>query len=116
MLGAMTIDEGLPVHYAAVERGTPVYSSDQVEVGKVDEVIDNYREHIFDGIVVEIPGGELRFVDAPEVARTAERAITLTIDAAEAAQLPTPERGAPNFKPRRGGRLSRMLGGNWRRG
>ncbi len=112
----MTIDEGLPVHYAAVERGTPVYSSDQVEVGKVDEVIDNYREHIFDGIVVELPGGELRFVDAPEVARTAERAITLTIDAAEAAQLPTPERGAPNFKPRRGGRLSRMLGGNWRRG
>ena len=112
----MTIDEGLPVHYAAVQRGTPVYSSDEVEVGKVDEVVDNYREHIFDGIVIEIPGGELRFVDAPEVVRTAERAITLAIDAAEAAQLPTPERGAPNFKPRRGGRLSRMLGGNWRRG
>jgi hypothetical protein len=112
----MTIDEGLPVHYAAVARGTPVYSSDEVALGKVDEVIDNYREHIFDGIVIELPGGELRFVDAPEVGRTAERAIMLTIDAAEAAQLPTPDRGAPNFTPRRGGRLSRMLGGNWRRG
>ena len=33
-------------------RGTPVYSSDEVEVGKVVEVLDNYREHIFDGLVV----------------------------------------------------------------
>jgi hypothetical protein len=115
MLRAMAIDEGLPVHYAAIQRGTPVYSADEVELGRVDEVIDNYREHIFDGLVLELRGGGLRFVDAPEVARTAERAITLTINAADAAALPEPERGAPNFKPRRGGRLSRMLGGSWRR-
>ena len=30
-----------------------MYSSDGVEVGKVDAVIDNYREHILDGFVVE---------------------------------------------------------------
>ena len=111
----MAIDEGDPVHYAAVSRGTPVYSSEEVEVGRVDAVVDNYREHIFDGIVLELPGGDLRFVDAPEVARTAERAVTLAIDAAAVAALPTPDRGAPNYRPRRGGRLARMLGGNWRR-
>ena len=109
------IDEGHAIHYAAVERGTPVYGSDGVQVGKVDEVVDNYREHILDGFVIEAPNGELRFVDAPEVARTAVRAVTLTIDAAAAAALPAPERAAPSFQPRRGGRLSRMLGGGWRR-
>lgn len=90
-------------------------SSDGEQVGTVDEVLDNYREHIFDGIVMEIPGGELRFVDAPEVARTAERAVRLTIDSAAAAELPTPEKGAPEFAPRRAGRLGKLLGRNWRR-
>ena len=112
----MTIDEGHSVHYTAVTRGTPVYSSDEVEVGRVDEVVDNYREHIFDGLVIETRDGELRFVDAPEVARTAELAVTLTIEAEAADRLPAPEQAAPNYKPRRGGRLSKMLGGGWRKG
>lgn len=111
----MAIDEGPGIHYAAVERGTPVYSSDDVEVGKVDTVVDNYREHILDGFVIETKDGELRFVDAPEVARTAERAVRLTISAEQAGELPPPEKAAPSFKPRRGGRLGRMLGGNWRK-
>ena len=42
-------------------------------MGKVVEVLDNYREHIMDGVVFETPDGVRRFVDAPEVARTAER-------------------------------------------
>jgi sporulation protein YlmC with PRC-barrel domain len=86
-------DDGHAVHYTALERGTPVLSSDGEEVGKVAEVLDNYREHIFDGLVVETAGGERTFVDAPEVARTAERAVTLTITAAEVAELgPPPDR------------------------
>jgi len=109
------IDEGHPIHYAAVRRGTPVYASDGVEVGKVDAVIDNYREHILDGFVIETPERKLVFADAPEVARTAERAVTLSIDAAAAAELPPPERGAPSFRPHRGGRLSRLLRGGWRK-
>ena len=108
-------DDGYPVHYAAVKRGTPVYASDGQQVGVVDEVVDNYREHILDGFIIEGGGGELRFVDAPEVARTSERAVRLTIDSAAAAQLPTPEKGAPEFSPRRSGRLGKLLGGNWRR-
>jgi hypothetical protein len=88
------IDDGHAVHYSAVERGTPVYSSDEVELGVVDAVLDNYREHIFDGLVIETSSGERRFVDAPEVERTAERAVTLNITAAECAELgPPPSRG-----------------------
>ena len=108
-------DDGHAVHYNAVTRGTPVLSSDGIEVGKVDEVLDNFREHIFDGIVMEIAGRELRFVDAPEVARTAERAVTLTITADEARALPAPEKAAP-IRPRPGrSRLGRFFGGGWRR-
>ena len=111
----MPIDEGHAIHYAAVSRGTPVYSSDAVQVGTVDEVLDNYREHILDGIVIETMDGEVRFVDAPEVARTAEKAVTLAIDAEAAAALPAPEKAPPQFSPRRGGRLSRMFGGGWKK-
>ena len=108
-------DDGYPIHYGAVKRGTPVYAADGQQVGVIDDVIDNYRERILDGFVIENTDGELRFVDAPEVARTAERAVRLTIDAAAAAKLPTPERGAPEYSPRRTGRLGKLLGGSWRR-
>ncbi len=112
----MSIDDGHAVHYSAVERGTPIYSSDGVEIGRVDVVLDNYVEHIFDGIVIETTSGDRRFVDAPEVARTAERAVTLTITAEQAAQLPPPEKAPPSFRPNvRGGRLSRLFGGSWRK-
>ena len=43
----------------------------------------------------QTPDGVRRFIDAPEVARTAERAVTLTIPAAEAAQLPPTSLRAP---------------------
>lgn len=111
----MADDHGHAIHYAAVSRGTPVFSSDGVEVGKVDEMVDNYREHILDGFVIEMADGELRFADAPEVSRTFERAVVLAVDADAAGQLPPPEKGAPSFTPRRSGRLGRMLGGNWRK-
>jgi len=82
-----------------------VISSDGQEVGTVAEVLDNYREHIFDGLVIDTPGGR-RFVDAPEVARTAERAVTLTITAAESERL-----GPPEDAPRVGGAVKKLFGG-----
>ena len=96
------------MHYTALERGTPVFSSDDQEIGKVVEVLDNVPEHIFDGLVIQTTGGERRFVDAPEVARTAERAVTLTITAAECANLPpAQEQGPPVVE---GGIMKRLFG------
>jgi hypothetical protein len=109
-------DEGHAIHYSAVTRGTPVYSSDGTEVGKIDAVIDNYREHILDGFVIEDADGKLRFADAPEVARTTDRAVTLAITAAEAAELPPPEKAAPSYRANTSaGRLGRLFGRGWRR-
>jgi hypothetical protein len=99
-------DDGLAVHYTALQLGTPVVSSDGQEVGRVVEVLDNYREHIFDGLVIQAGGGERRFVDAPEVARTAERAVTLRITAAEVAEL-----GPPGGGPGVTSSVKRLFGG-----
>ena len=109
-------EEGHAIHYSAVARGTPVHSADGVLVGSVNQVVDNYREHILDGIVIETTDGDLRFVDGPEVARTAERLVTLAIAASEVAALPPPERGAGTFRANvRTGRLGRIFGGGWKR-
>ena len=104
------IDDGHAVHYTAVPKGTPVYGSDEQHVGKVVEMLDNYREHIFDGLVIQTTDGVERFVDAPEVTRTAERAVTLSITAAQVAQLGPPEEGQGAS-----GSVKRLFGGFRRR-
>lgn len=107
----MAIDDGHAVHYTAVPRGVPVYGSDEQVAGTVVAVLDNYREHIMDGVVFADSKGARHFVDAPEVARTAERAVTLSITAAEAARLPPPDAG-----PGLGGALRKLFGGGRQRG
>jgi hypothetical protein len=86
----VTDDDGHQIGYKVLPRGTPVVTSDGERIGTVHRVLDNAREHIFDGIIITTPDGR-RFVDAPEVARITEKRVTLTIDAAEARELP--ERG-----------------------
>ena len=109
-------DDGHAIHYAAVQPGTPVYAADGTEVGRVAQIVDNYREHILDGVVIETDAGKLVFVDGPEVSRTAERGVTLTIAAEEVAKLPPPERGVASFSANvRPGRLGRLFGRGWKR-
>lgn len=88
----MPRDDGHAVHFSELKRGTPIYSSDEIVVGEVVEALDTGHNNIFDGLVIKTPAGERRFVDAPEVARTAERAVTLTITAEEAKALEPPRK------------------------
>ena len=108
--------EGHAISYKVLERGTPVVDRDGGEVGVVRDVLENPAEHIFDGLVLETPGGQ-RFVDAPEVARIAERRVTLALDADGVAALPERDSaGGPRYRAdARGGRLRRLLGGGWKR-
>ena len=102
-------DDHHQISYQALPRGVPVHASDGARVGKVHRVLDNAREHIFDGIVIETGDGR-RFVDAPEVARITRSRVTLTIDAAEAAELP-PARGMlANMQTR-----AERMGRRWQR-
>jgi hypothetical protein len=106
------VDDGAAIHYLAVAPGTPVYSVDGVEVGVIREVLDNAREHIFDGVVFLGTDGRVRFADAPEVARTAERGVTLTLSVEEAARLESPEEGSSRVAASIGGgaSLGRLFG------
>ena len=76
-------DDGHAISFKVLRRGTPVRSSDGAELGKVRRVQEAKRENLFDGIVIDTRKG-MRFVDAPEVERIAERAVTVIFTAAEA--------------------------------
>ena len=103
------------ISYKLLRRGTLIVSSDGVELGTTDRVLENEREHIFDGIVMRTSSGEV-FVDAPEVGRITESMVTLTIDSGEATQLPPYSPGAPEYSANpRSGRLGRIFGGGWKR-
>lgn len=109
-------DDGYAISYKVLEPGTPVADRDGYEIGTVRQVLENEAEHIFDGLVISTSAGE-RFVDAPEVARIAERRVTLTLGAEGVAALPERDtKGAPTFRANtRGGRMSRWFGGGWKR-
>jgi sporulation protein YlmC with PRC-barrel domain len=107
-------DDDHQIGYQALPRGAEVVTSDGVSLGTVYRVLDNAREHIFDGIVITTPEGR-RFVDAPEVARITARRVTLNITAAEAADHITEHRGTlgaieTNLR-RTGSRWRRRFGG-----
>ena len=119
MLLGVSADDDHQISYQALPRGVPVHASDGALVGRVHRVLDNAREHIFDGIVIETAEGR-RFVDAPEVARIYERAVVLTISAADAAQLPEqPSAMADRMRNagtvRRARRVGRSLRDRWDR-
>ena len=114
-----TDDDGHAISYHVLRRGTPVRASDGTEIGTVRRVLEAKREHIFDGIVIDTPGGR-RFVDAPEIARIFERAVLLTITAEEARALPEQgsavgERMRNASTVRRAKRLGRSMRERWNR-
>jgi hypothetical protein len=86
-------DLGSKVSYLVAKRGIPVFSSDEVNLGTVVEVLDAPEADIFDGVIFDTtknrPGGH-KFVDAPEVEGIYERGVILMIDAATAAKLAAP--------------------------
>ena len=87
-----TPDLGEPSSYLVLAEGTPVYTSDGEQVGKVAHVLADPDVDVFDGVVIEAsdpPGGH-RFVDAPQVDECFDRGVVLKIDATAAARLPEP--------------------------
>ena len=77
------VDEGDPIGYKVLAKGTRVVHADGVQLGTVAKVLDNAREHIFDGIVVATADGRV-FVDAPEVDRIFEHQVDLNVGSGHA--------------------------------
>ena len=93
-------DLGKPSSYLALEPGPPVYSCDGERVGKVEHVLADREDDIFDGIVLDtssLPGGH-RFVDASQVEEIFEQGVLLKIDRAAAEALPEPSENAATME------------------
>jgi uncharacterized protein YrrD len=86
------VELGLPISYEVLEQGTPVYSADGQEIGKVGHVLAVEDEDVFDGIVISEHLGSQghRFADADDIGEIFERGVVLKLDRAAAEQLPEP--------------------------
>jgi uncharacterized protein YrrD len=86
------MDLGEPASYLVLDHGTPVYSSDGEEIGKVTHVLAAEDEDVFDGIVIgeHIFGEDHRFADADDVQEIFEHGVVLKLDRAACEQLPKP--------------------------
>ncbi len=82
-------DLGDPSSYLTLEAGAPVYACDGEEIGKVDQVLADDAEDIFDGLVVSGPDSP-RYVAGEQVEEIFERGVLLKLDAAAAGELPPP--------------------------
>jgi hypothetical protein len=91
------MDEGLPISYQLLDKGVPVLSRDEQQVGTVISVLADRGEDVFHGLLIDIPHNGLRFVEADSVASIHEHGVDLRIDWAAAQGLPEPEHGAPVY-------------------
>lgn len=83
---------GEPIAYTVLTEGTPVFSADGEQIGKVAHVLAAEDEDVFDGIVVgEHPfGAGHRFADADDISEIHERGVVLKLDRAACQHLPSP--------------------------
>ena len=86
------MDLGEHSSYMALSAGTPVYSSDGEQIGKVHHVLAAEDEDVFDGIVIgeHILGAEHRFADADDIDAIFDRGVVLKLDRAACEELPKP--------------------------
>ncbi len=82
-------DLGQPSSYLALEAGAPVYACDGEEIGKVEQVLADEGEDIFDGLVVSGPDAQ-RYVAGEQVEEIFDRGVLLKLDVAAAGELPPP--------------------------
>lgn len=78
-------DTGAPIAWLALDTGTPIYSSDNDEIGKVTDIIADREKDIFSGITFR-PGllEGTNFIPASAIESLTEDAVRLNVTKAEA--------------------------------
>ena len=86
------MDLGEPTSYLALRTGTPVFSCDGKQIGKVHHVLAATDEDVFDGIIIgeHVLGTEHRFADADDVEEIFEHGVVLRLDGVSCTGLPKP--------------------------
>ena len=101
-----------PIAYTALQRDTPVQTSDGYCFGTVQAVLVDEKVSVFDGIVVQTAEGA-RFVDADQITSIYTTYVRTTLSQEQAAILPLPDGSTlVDIKPARSmaDRLGRMFG------
>ena len=78
-----------PIAYTALQRGTPVQTTDGRAFGTVAAVLVDEPVDVFDGINVETADGT-RFVDADQIGRIFTTYVCTSLSWDEATNLPGP--------------------------
>lgn len=84
------VTDETPIAYTALQKGTPVFTSDGIEIGRVEHVLQDPSLDLFDGLAVKTGTG-LRFVDADRVGGITAAAVQTTLTDEEARSLPEPQ-------------------------
>ncbi len=81
-------DTGAPIAWLALDTGTPIYTSDNDEIGKVADIIADREKDIFSGLTFR-PGllETTLFIPATAVESMTENAVRLTLTTTEAGAL-----------------------------
>lgn len=87
-------DEGQPVAYTALRKGTPVTSLSGHAFGTLDRVLDDGKGDILHGIAVATGQG-LRFVARDSIERMTTARISCSLTDAQVRELPPAPSGRP---------------------
>ena len=89
---------GFPISYMVLAKGTPVFDSEGVEVGKVEKVLAVDAKDVFDGVMISAGPAKTRFIDADFVGRIYERRLELKITAEQVEAQPQHEGGDGTYE------------------
>jgi len=84
------VSETQPISWRSIVYGTPVISSDEEHVGKVDEVLGSDAEDIFHGLRVALGGGHREvMVSGDDVASMSVDQVRTNLTRSDIEALPT---------------------------
>ena len=92
----MAADDGMPIAYSALQKGTPVVSASGMQFGVVEHVLEIPAQDLFDGIVVSTDDG-LRFVDRDQIDKITTTQVRCALTDKQAQTLSPPD-GAPVYQ------------------
>lgn len=76
------------IAWPALEAGTPIYSAENEEIGRVEEVIADRQKDIFSGVTFRTGvTASTRFIPADRIESLSNEAVRTTLAAADAGSL-----------------------------
>jgi hypothetical protein len=86
----MSVADGEPISYMALEPGAVVVTATGTEIGTVEHVLSVPELDVFDGLVVKTHHHDVRFVDRDQVTDITTTVVHTTVSDDQVGSLPAP--------------------------